>query len=114
MRRQISFEVMRLVASRPHAVFAVVASDIVRWPLIINSVQGIEVLTPEPLEKGGGSRLLTIFRIKPRTIAGKGLLPLVSPFMEIRLRDELEQDMDDLAAAVRLGTCHGADADDGQ
>jgi hypothetical protein len=44
---------------------------------------------------------LVVFRSKPQTIAGKGLLPLMSPFMEIRLRDEPEQDMDDLVAAVR-------------
>jgi hypothetical protein len=49
---------------------------------------------------GGGSRLLMVFRSRPQTIAGKGLLPLMSPFLEIRLRDELEQDMDDLTAAV--------------
>jgi hypothetical protein len=149
MRGQVRFEIKRLVAPKPEAVFAVV-SDILRWPLTIRSVQSIELLTPGPLEKGtrfretrtlfgrtttqdmeiadfepprrlriipydpdlryeldhiidalgGGSRLLMVFRSRPQTIAGKGLLPLMSPFLEIRLRDELEQDMDDLTAAV--------------
>ena len=127
MRSQVRFEVKRLVAPRPQADFAVV-SDILRWPLTIRSVQGIELLTPGPLEKGrrfretrtllgrtktqdmeiadfepprrlriishdpdllyeldhiidavgGGSRLLMVFRSRPQTIAGKGLLPLAA------------------------------------
>ena len=49
---------------------------------------------------GGGTRLMLIFRSRPATSAGRALQPLVTPFMEITLRDELEQDLSDLATAV--------------
>jgi hypothetical protein len=48
----------------------------------------------------GGSRLTLIFRPKPSDQASRALLPLVTPFMEVKLRDELEQDLVDLAAAI--------------
>jgi len=32
---------------------------------------------------------------------GSALMPLVRPFMEIKLRDELERDLNDLLAAVQ-------------
>lgn len=48
----------------------------------------------------GGSRLMLIFRAKAETGAGRTLLPLMTPFLEIKLRDELEQDLADLAAAI--------------
>lgn len=49
---------------------------------------------------GGGCRIMLIFRSRPATSAGRALQPLMVPFMEITLRDELEQDLSDLAAAV--------------
>jgi hypothetical protein len=49
---------------------------------------------------GGGCRLMLIFRSRPRTAPGETLQPLMTPFMEIALRDELEQDLSDLAAAL--------------
>ena len=49
---------------------------------------------------GGGCRMMLIFRSRPATPAGRALQPLMSPFMEITLRDELEQDLSDLATAV--------------
>ena len=60
MRSQVRFEVKRLVAPRPQAVFAVV-SDILRWPLIIRSGKAIELLTPGPLEKGTRFETRTLF-----------------------------------------------------
>lgn len=48
----------------------------------------------------GGSRLMLVFRSKAISLAGEGLLPLASPFLEIRLRDELEQDLHEFASAV--------------
>ena len=49
---------------------------------------------------GGGCRLMLVFRSRPATAAGKTLQPLMSPFMAIALRDELENDLSDLAAAI--------------
>ena len=49
---------------------------------------------------GGGCRIMLIFRSRPATSAGRALQPLMAPFLEITLRDELEQDLSDLAAAV--------------
>jgi hypothetical protein len=48
----------------------------------------------------GGSRLMLIFRARAETGAGRTLLPLMTPFLEIKLRDELEQDLADLASAI--------------
>ena len=151
MRVQIDLE--RLIAALPPAVFAIVA-DVASWPLIINSVRSIELLTNRPIRVGtkfretriilgrettfemevadlepprrlltitsdrdlhyefdhiidavssGGSRLSLIFRSKPTSVAGRGLSSLMSPFMEIGLRDELERDLSDLAAASASG-----------
>jgi hypothetical protein len=49
---------------------------------------------------GAGQRLTLIFRSQPRTLVHDRAQPFLSPFMEITLRDELEQDLADLAAAV--------------
>jgi polyketide cyclase/dehydrase/lipid transport protein len=49
---------------------------------------------------GGGCRIMLIFRNRPETSAGKVLQDVMSPFMQITLRDELEQDLSDLASAV--------------
>lgn len=49
---------------------------------------------------GVGSRLMLVFRSKPGTSTSRALLSVISPLMEIKLRDELEQDLADLAAAV--------------
>jgi hypothetical protein len=49
---------------------------------------------------GGGCRIMLIIRSRPATSAGQALQPLMAPFMEITLRDELEQDLSDLAAAI--------------
>lgn len=48
----------------------------------------------------GGSRLTLIFRPKPSDQASRTLVPLMTPFMEVNLRDELEHDLVDLAAAI--------------
>lgn len=48
----------------------------------------------------GGSCRMLIFRSSPATAAGRVLQPLMSPFMGVTLRDELEQDLSDLATAV--------------
>jgi hypothetical protein len=47
-----------------------------------------------------GSRLMMIFRSRPETPTGRGLQDFIAPFMEIKLRDDLEQDLNDLAAAA--------------
>jgi hypothetical protein len=49
---------------------------------------------------GTGSRLMLVFRSKSGTSTGRALLSVISPLMEIKLRDELEQDLADLAAAI--------------
>jgi hypothetical protein len=49
---------------------------------------------------GGGSRLLLTFTSRPKTQTGKAAHPFMSPFIEITLRDELEQDLLDLAKAI--------------
>jgi hypothetical protein len=49
---------------------------------------------------GIGSRLMLVFRTRSRTSSGRALLSVISPLMEIKLRDELEQDLADLAAAI--------------
>lgn len=54
---------------------------------------------------GGGCRIMLIFRSGPGTPVGRALQPFAAPFMGITLRDELEQDLSDLATAVlRPGT----------
>jgi hypothetical protein len=49
---------------------------------------------------GIGSRLMLVFRTRSGTSSGRALLSVISPLMEIKLRDELEQDLADLAAAI--------------
>jgi hypothetical protein len=49
---------------------------------------------------GGSCRMMLIFRSRPATAAGRVLQPLMSPFMGVTLRDELEQDLSDLATAA--------------
>jgi hypothetical protein len=49
-----------------------------------------------------GSRLMLILRSKPTTQTGRALQPFLTPFMEINLRDEMERDLADLAAAIAL------------
>lgn len=49
---------------------------------------------------GGGCRLMLICRSRPKTAPGRILQPVMTPFMEITLRDELERDLSDLAAAL--------------
>ena len=49
---------------------------------------------------GGGSRLALIFRTRPATAAGRAAQPMIAPLMGIKLRDELEQDLSDFAAAI--------------
>ena len=48
-----------------------------------------------------GSRLMLVFRTRSGTSTGRALYSVISPIMmEIKLRDELEQDLADLAAAI--------------
>jgi hypothetical protein len=49
---------------------------------------------------GGGCRITLAFRSRPVSQVGWAAQPFMAPFMEITLRDELEQDLSDLAAAV--------------
>ncbi len=56
---------------------------------------------------GGGSRVMLIFRSRPKTQVGKGAHPFMSPFMEITLRDELEEDLLDLTNAITLRSAVG-------
>jgi hypothetical protein len=49
---------------------------------------------------GIGSRLTVVFRTRSGTSTGRALYSVISPIMEIKLRDELEQDLADLAAAI--------------
>jgi hypothetical protein len=56
---------------------------------------------------GIGSRLMLVFRSRSGTSTGRALLSVISPFMEIKLRDELEQDLADLAAAISAKSAAG-------
>jgi hypothetical protein len=47
-----------------------------------------------------GSRLMLIFRIRPATHPARAAQDFFTPFMQINLRDELERDLVDLAAAA--------------
>jgi hypothetical protein len=49
---------------------------------------------------GGGCRITLAFRTRPVSQVGRAAQPFMTPFMEIMLRDELEQDVSDLAAAA--------------
>jgi hypothetical protein len=143
-------DVIRIVAARPAAIFAVV-SDIAHWPQIFDAVKNVELLTDGPVRvgtrlrenrimfghevaeemevmtfgpphelrlaldgrgmhwereyiidalAGGGSRVMLIFRSRPEGGLGRTMQPLMTPLMQIVLRDEMEQDLADLAAAV--------------
>jgi polyketide cyclase/dehydrase/lipid transport protein len=48
----------------------------------------------------GGSRVMLIFRSKSQGGVGRTMQPLMTPLMQIVLRDEMENDLADLAAAV--------------
>jgi hypothetical protein len=47
-----------------------------------------------------GSRLALIFRSRPETAPARAAQDFFTPFMQINLRDELERDLVDLAAAA--------------
>jgi hypothetical protein len=49
---------------------------------------------------GGSCRMMLIFRSRPSTDPGRVLQPLMAPFMSVNLRDELERDLADFAAAI--------------
>jgi uncharacterized protein YndB with AHSA1/START domain len=49
---------------------------------------------------GGGSRVMLIFRSRPDGGVGRTMQPLMIPMMQVMLRDELEQDLADIVAAV--------------
>lgn len=51
---------------------------------------------------GGACRIILIFRSRPETQVEKAALPFLSPLMRISLRDELEQDLLDLATAITV------------
>lgn len=48
----------------------------------------------------GGSRMSLVFRSRPNTEVGHSAHPFLMPIMEVTLRDELEQDLADFAAAA--------------
>ena len=48
---RVPIDLERLIAARPPADFAIVA-DVANWPLIINSVRSIELLTNKPIRVG--------------------------------------------------------------
>jgi len=50
---------------------------------------------------GGSCRMMLILRSRPTSAPEQTLQPLMAPFMGVTLRDELEQDLSDLATAVR-------------
>ncbi|WP_139234348.1 hypothetical protein [Methylobacterium pseudosasicola] len=49
----------------------------------------------------GGSRLTLVIRPGSRASTGRVLLDISSPILQVRLRDELELDIADFAAALR-------------
>lgn len=145
----VQISVTRTTAVRPPTAFATLA-DIAKWPAMIGSVKGLELLNSGPIRVGTriraqrimlgretteemeiveierprrlrlasngrdlqyerdhiidaihtGSRMTLIWRPRPATQVGRAVLPFITPFMEIKLRNELEQDLADLAAAI--------------
>jgi hypothetical protein len=51
---------------------------------------------------GGACRIMLIFRSRPGTQVEKAAQPFLSPLMGVTLRDELEQDLLDLATAITV------------
>ena len=49
---------------------------------------------------GGGCRMTLIYRSRPHSDVGQALQPFLTPSMQILLRDELENDLAELAADV--------------
>jgi hypothetical protein len=56
---------------------------------------------------GGGSRVMLIFRTRPEDGVGRTLQPIMTPAMEIILRDELEQDLEDFISAAKALVASG-------
>jgi hypothetical protein len=56
---------------------------------------------------GGGTRVMLVFRSRAGDAAGETLQAVMTPAMEIILRDELEQDLEDFAAAAKAQVAHG-------
>jgi hypothetical protein len=51
---------------------------------------------------GSSTRVLMILHAQPESSVGHAVHPFTTPFMEITVRDELERDLIDLVAAVKL------------
>jgi hypothetical protein len=49
-----------------------------------------------------GCRLTLVFRARAASLVGKGVLPFMSPLLEITMRDQFEQDLNDLVEAVHV------------
>jgi hypothetical protein len=47
-----------------------------------------------------GTRFMLIFRTRPESDTGRALLDFITPLMQVNMRDELERDLFDLAAAA--------------
>jgi hypothetical protein len=90
LRHSVYHDVEILVFDRPHRLLLSATSADLDYQLdhLIESVFG------------AGPRLTMIFRSQPRTLLHDRSQPFLAPFMGITLRDELEQDLGDLAAAV--------------
>ena len=72
-------------------------------PLNIGDPNVFDFQTPAHLIEavyGGSCRMMLIFRSRPSTDPGGVLQPLMAPFMSVNLRDELERDLADFAAAI--------------
>ncbi len=97
----IQIEVTKIVA----AVRRYVVANIVEWPLIMRSVKGVEVCLPPARSEQArdcgnaasysvrGSRMVLIFCSRPVAPTGEVMQPLMTPFIEVNLRDELERDL---------------------
>ena len=90
----MQIELHKIVAAKPQAVFRTIA-DIVNWPQIIRSVAAVELLTH------GRVRVKTRVRLTGcLSSPARAAQDFIAPFMQINLRDELERDFADFAAAA--------------
>jgi len=61
----------------------------------------------------GGCRVMLVFRSRPMTRAGRAIQPFMRPLIGIELRDELEQDLADLASAITAKSSGNQHSDHG-
>lgn len=146
----MQIDASKTLSASPATVFRLV-SNAVEWPLVLRTVQSVELLTEGDLGLGArlrerrlllgtatvlesevieftrphrfrlfveysdryfdrdfiidaldsGSRLTLAIRAGSRASTGRALFDMLSPFLQVRLSDELDMDIADFAAALQ-------------